>query len=440
MRQIYGIDLGTTNSLCALNGELLTGLIPSVVNLTTGTAGKEELHNTQAARSFKCDISLFDVGYRSLVASSRVLAEVVKESGNDVKEVVISVPAYFSDNQRNATIKAAEMVGLKVAGIINEPTAAAIYASSKQQALTLVFDLGGGTFDVSVVDSRFGDYDVQATDGCVLGGDNLDESIRRWALKEADVKIHRLTPDDLIRLKWRCCDLKLRIQKSRKPEELDMTEYGAGVVTLTPTKYKELMEYTFQACIPKTLRVIGEAIPRGSDYNIVLVGGSTRCPYLREWLTSELGKAPMELFYDPDRIVAQGASLYASMLAEGIADKYVSDVTKAVSLALEDGTAKVIIERNSKVPIEETVFCSASKKTSQLQLALYQGDNIFYAKNEYIGELQYDYGREVEAGDGEVVVTVRVDVDGTIHLKCKELLGIPQEVTLQRNAGWKQGN
>ena len=182
MSKIYGIDLGTTNSLLGLGDRLLTGLVPSVVNLQTGKAGKDVLEDMSAARSFKCDISMSKEGQLSVSASSRVLRQLVKESGEDVQDVVISVPAYFSDNQRHATIKAAELAGLSVVGLINEPTAAAIYASKSRKALSLVYDLGGGTFDVSVVDSRFGDYDVQATDGCILGGDNFDANIRsrRW--------------------------------------------------------------------------------------------------------------------------------------------------------------------------------------------------------------------------------------------------------------------
>ena len=137
MSKIYGIDLGTTNSLLGLGDRLLTGLVPSVVNLQTGEAGKDVLEDMSAARSFKCDISMSKEGQLSVSASSRVLRQLVKESGEDVQDVVISVPAYFSDNQRHATIKAAELAGLTVVGLINEPTAAAIYASKSRKALSL---------------------------------------------------------------------------------------------------------------------------------------------------------------------------------------------------------------------------------------------------------------------------------------------------------------
>ena len=289
MGKIIGIDLGTTNSCVAVlegkdpvvipNSEG-RNTTPSVVAFVDGgerkvgdpakrqaiTNPKRTIYSIKRFMGENCqqvageiervpykvvcgsnDTPRVDIDGREYTPQeiSAMILQKMKKTAEDylgqaVTEAVITVPAYFNDSQRQATKEAGEIAGLTVKRIVNEPTAAALAygldKTNKDQKIA-VFDLGGGTFDVSVVDSRFGDYDVQATDGCVLGGDNLDESIRRWAIKEADVKIHRLTPDDLIRLKWRCCDLKLRIQKSRKPEELDMTEYGAGVASLTPAKY-----------------------------------------------------------------------------------------------------------------------------------------------------------------------------------------------------------
>lgn len=432
MSNIYGIDLGTTNSLLGLGDTLLTGLVPSVVNLQTSQAGTEVLEDMEAIRSFKCDISLSMDGQRSVTASAGVLRQLVKESGHDVKDVVISVPAYFSDNQRQATRKAAELAGLTVRGLINEPTAAAIYASKSRKALSLVFDLGGGTFDVSVVDSRFGDYDVQATDGCILGGDNLDANIRRWAIKEGGLKLHRLNKEDLARLKWECAKLKVRLQKSQKAEGLDLTPYGAGRVILTPDTYVEIMKLTFSETILKTRRVLSEAVPVGESYELVMVGGSTRCPYLREWVAKELGHTPVELFYDPDKIVAQGAALYAQMLQEGTAEAQVSDVTKALSLELADGTVRVLIPKNAKIPVQETTIAYNSIASDCLQLNLFQGDSLMASQNECIGRLTYNYGEVKPAGEGDVIVGIRVHGDGTIHFSCKEPLKAPQEVVLDR--------
>lgn len=432
MSTIYGIDLGTTNSLLGRGDQLLTGLVPSVVDLQTGSAGADEFENMQAVRSFKCDISLSQEGQLSLSASSRVLCQLVRESGADVKRVVISVPAYFSDNQRQATIKAAELAGLEVVSLINEPTAAAIYASRNRKALSLIFDLGGGTFDVSVIDSRFGDYDVQATDGCILGGDNFDRNLQRWAIKTGQLKLHRMTPADITRLKWECSRLKIRLQKSRQPEQLDLTSFGAGTALLTPDTYVEIMKLTFAEAITKAKKVLGEAIPVGESYDLILVGGSTRCPYLQEWLTAEMGQPPVELFYDPDKVVAQGAALYAQMLEEGTAHTQVSDVTKALSIEMDDGTARVIIPRNSKIPVEETTVVYNACESQNLRVNLCQGDNLLASYNERIGQLIYDYGKVVPAGEGEVIVGIMVDVDGTIHFSCKELLKPAVTIVLDR--------
>lgn len=355
MSKIYGIDLGTTNSVLGLGDQLLTGLVPSVVDLRTGNAGNDVLEEMSAARSFKCDISLSKEGQLSVSASSRVLRQLVKESGENVERVVISVPAYFSDNQRQATIKAAQLAGLDVVGLINEPTAAAIYASKSRQALSLVFDLGGGTFDVSVVDSRFGDYDVQATDGCILGGDNFDANIRRWVIKEAGIKVHHLNQEDLVRLKWECSKLKIRVQQSRHAEELDLTTYGAGRILLSPDTYKEIMKLTFAETIIKAKKVLGEAVPVGERFDLVMVGGSTRCPFLREWVAEEMGQDPVPLFYDPDKIVAQGAALYAQMIYDGTAQVRVSDVTQVSTpiVSMQDNDAFFLASYEKPVPVAD---------------------------------------------------------------------------------------
>lgn len=432
MREIYGIDLGTTNSLLGLNGKLLTGLVPSVVDLKTGMAGASEYENMDAVRSFKIDISLAKEGEISVAASARVLRELVKESGHDVKDVVISVPAYFSDNQRQATRKAAEVAGLNVMSLINEPTAAAIYHSRDKRSLSVIFDLGGGTFDVSVVDTRLGDYDVQATDGCILGGDNFDRAIMQHVIKQAGIKIHHFWPADLVRLQHTCSKAKLKLQESLEPVDIDLTSWEAGTFTLTPDTYIALMKHVFAPAISKARFVITDAIPAGEPYDLVMVGGSTHCPYLRQWVAEELHHEPVPLYYDPDRIVALGASVYAQMVADGTAVTQVSDVTKALVLGLHGGTVKELIPRNSKVPIKETTVVINPLETDELTLNLYQGDAPLASQNEHIGQLVYNYGRVVPPGEGEVIVEISVAADGVIRFSCRELLQPPVEVVLRR--------
>lgn len=432
MSKIYGIDLGTTNSLLGLNGKLLTGLVPSVVDLSTGKAGVSEVENMEAVRSFKVDISMFKEGEMSVAASARVLRQLVVESGEDVKDVVISVPAYFNDSQRQATRKAAEIAGLNVVTLINEPTAAAIYASKGREALSVIFDLGGGTFDVSVIDSRCGNYDVQATDGCILGGDNFDAAIRKFVIKQANIKVHHFYPKDMAKLQRICSKAKVKLQKSRAPVDIDLTEFEAGTFTLTVDDYVALMKFVFAHAIRKTKAVIIQSIPEGEPYDLVMVGGSTWCPYLREWVAEELKHELLPVTWDPDRIVAQGATLYAQMVADGSATVYVSDVTKALSISMYDGTSRVLIPRNSKIPVKETTLVVNPLQCECLLVRMWQGDNLMAEDNDYIGELIYDYGRVVNPGEGEVIVGITIDADGTVHLSCKELLKEPVEVVLGR--------
>lgn len=432
MSKIYGIDLGTTNSLLGLNGELLTGLVPSVVDLSTGKVGSSEVENMEAVRSFKIDISLFKEGEHSVAASAAVLRQLVRESGEDVHDVVISVPAYFTDNQRQATRKAADLAGLNVVTLINEPTAAAIYQSRNRRALSVIFDLGGGTFDVSVIDSRLGDYDVQATDGCILGGDDFDAAISRYVIKQADIKVHHFYPADLVRLKHRCSKAKIELQTTMAGVEIDLTDFEAGHFMLTVDDYVSIMKSVFAKAILKTKAVLLESIPSDEPYDLVMVGGSTRCPYLRQWVAEELEHQPVPMTYDPDRIVALGATVYAQMVADGTAEVQVSDVTKALSISLHNGTSYVIIPRNSKVPVEETTVVTNPVETDELTVRLWQGDAVMAEDNEYIGSLVYNYGRVVPPEEGTVIVGIRVESDGSIYFSCRELLGQSVEVKLHR--------
>ena len=430
---IYGIDLGTTNSLIGLGDEFLSEIVPSIVDLDTKVAGSSLNGSIKATRSFKIDISMSVEGTKSVVASRYVLEELKRKAGGScVKQVVISVPAYFSDNQRQATIKAANLAGLEVVSLINEPTAAAMYISKNHNALSLVYDLGGGTFDVSVIDSRFGNYDVQATDGKIIGGDNLDIAIMRYIMKEGKLAVHRLGKEKLNKLQLLARSVKEGISRNRKDVDVDLKEYGGTQITVTVDTYISLMKMTFSDTITKTKRVIGESIPFGENFDLLLVGGSTKCPYLREWLAKELGQEPVPLTYDPDRVVAQGAALYAKLLENGEAEYMVSDVTNQLSIGLADGTVRTIIEKNSKIPIEETTFAVNNVTSDNLTVKFYQGESLLAENNECIGELVYNYGEVKEALCGEVIIGIAVESSGVITFSCKELMKKPVVVTLDR--------
>ncbi|MDR1523291.1 MAG: Hsp70 family protein [Endomicrobium sp.] len=432
MVNIYGIDLGTTYSMIGLRDNLLSGLVPSIANVNTKLAGEKLLNDEKAKRSFKVNMSLGKEGNISIYASALVLRELKTIAGGDsVTDVIISVPAYFSDNQRQATLKAASLVKLKVHALINEPTAAAIYIGQNRKSLFVVYDLGGGTFDVSIVDGRFGYYDVQASDGCILGGDNLDILILKYLVKAASISRHRLTERDRFRLAMLARDVKHAIQKTRMDITVDLTGYGAGEINFTEDIYIDLMKMCFADTVSKTKQVIHEYIPEGDDYDVVLVGGSIRCPYLQKWITEEI-KAPLEIKYNPDEAVARGVSLYADMFSKNLSAKMLSDVTKALSVELSDGTVQRVIDSNSKIPTEESLLLVNDRDSDKICVNLYQGDSILAKDNECIGQLIYSFTDQKRAGEGEVIVTVTVENNGLILVKCKELLGQEQSITLDR--------
>ncbi|MCM1440873.1 MAG: Hsp70 family protein [Roseburia sp.] len=420
---VYGIDLGTTNSLLGQGDKLLTGLVPSIVDLDTKKVGTDEKYNVNAARSFKVDISMGDEGLRSILASAEVLKELKRQAGLSGRiQCVITVPAEFDDNQRKATMKAAEHANIDVVALVNEPTAAAMYVTQGKKKVAVVFDLGGGTFDVSVIDSRFGNYDVQYSAGnSHLGGDNLDKLIMQHFVKAGKIQLFRLNKEQQLRLKLTATHAKIRMQNERKDFTVNLREFGAGTITFKEENYKALMQRAFMKCITQLHQVLNAAIEYGTPFDMVMVGGSTRCPYLREWVAMEVGQEPVPLTYDPDLAVAYGAALYAKMWEDGEIDFMVSDITKALSVGLSDGTVMNVIPSSSKVPISEEVMLTNPVDAEFLDVALYQGDSGLAKNNYYIGNLIYPYGSERKSYTAPVVVTVDVDVSGVVHLSCKEI-------------------
>ncbi len=452
MSRIYGIDLGTTNSLIGYKDKLYGGLVPSIADLDRKLAGESERTNYNAERSFKVNISSGNEGKAPIAASSLVLLELKKQVLKDFNDqievdpisvkldVVISVPAYFSDNQRQATIKAANMVGLNVRALVNEPTAAAMFYSRNIKNLTVVYDLGGGTFDVSVIDSRFGNYDVQATDGLILGGDNFDEALLRYVWKQSGFKPYKVKVGQLKavkdEMKYLCEQAKITIQKTLAGCIVDLSKFkDYCVVTkieITKETYINIMKVIFGPTIAKTKQLVAESIMYGDVYDFLLVGGSTRCPFLQSWIESELGKRPVPITYDPDRIVAQGACLYASLVESGDIELMVSDVTKALSLGMSDGTVKVIIPNNSKVPISDFTTVTNPVESDGINLRVYQGDSVLACNNECIGILVYEFGETLPALKAHVKVTIEVTLDGIVKLRAKQTLKPEVSINLKR--------
>ena len=434
---IYGIDLGTTNSLIGLHSaNWISDMVPSCVNIDTGEAGATMYDIMSAKRSFKVDMSMGDEGIIPRIASHYVLKELVRQVPKDmppVEDVVISVPAYFSDMQRQATITAAEMAGLNVKALVNEPTAAAMYVARNKKGLYVIYDLGGGTFDVSIIDSRFGAFDVQATTGLIKGGDNFDKEIAKYFVKKGHIPIAVMNQTAWTALQHYATKQKVKLQKTQDTVQVDLTMFGGTTIELTPQVYKDIMYLTFSDTITCLTSIIQRWIPSDEVYDIILVGGSTHCPYLRTWIEEETGVKPAPLTYDPDFVVALGASLYADIYEQGGIGKVVSDVTKGLSISLYDGTCSIVVPPNSKVPLSMEKVFTNPVDASELELNLYQGEHMLAKDNDYIGTLRYKYDCVKAARTGQVMVTLSVDASGVITFSANELLKAPMTIVLDRS-------
>ena len=438
---LLGIDLGTTNSLVAIydpNREEsieLCELIPSVVNFETKAAGileKERLLSDESTRilgSFKVNMSLDQSGRIAREASVLVLKELKKYTQG--KPCVISVPAYFTDSQRKATREAARAAGIDVPHLVNEPTAAALYYNKNKNTVTAVYDLGGGTFDISIVDNRFGMNDVLVTDGMKLGGDNMNKAIRDRIYSKCKVKKHKL--NEVIERRFIEFSEKIKISVQKEGfAKLKFDEYAdvfeKTTFELNEEQYMEMVKAVFGITIIMTHQAINKSgfVPR--DIELILVGGSTKDPYLRKLISQTMNPEP--LTYDPDRIVALGAAYYAYLVYKGMNIAAVSDVTKAIGIEMEGDIMQFIIQPNSKIPISESCMVYNSQDADKLTVNVMQGNSSVASQNEKIGTLEYPYSSYKKKGEGRVKVTITVDVDGTIAVSVKEALKDEVTITL----------
>lgn len=432
----YGIDLGTTNSLIGNGENLFTGLVSSSVNIATGQQVDRNQFGEDIVSSYKVNMSTGKEGQLSIKASSIILKDLVNKAniktGSWSKDVVISVPAKFSSTQRSAVAEAAKIAGLNLKGLINEPTAAALYVCREMKDLVIVYDLGGGTFDISVLDSRIGLYTVVASDGRILAGDDFDEALMDGAIKERNIKIRLRSEKNMSHFKTLMRNAKETLQLQRCTQYVDMSMFGESKpYELTVDVYVETMKNVFRETIDLTEYVLRGNVPECEKPKIVFVGGSTACPYLRDWVSKSLGLEVYGCDINPDLLVAKGVALYAEMLEQGKVEELVEDVTRRLCIEDKSGRAKTIIEKNSIIPIKSSIQVTNNKTSRYLELRLYQGDCLLASENEYIGTLVYDYGCEMEAGEGYIEVEVKVDRNGIVTLKGIDILtGIEQDVTL----------
>ena len=428
MGKICGIDLGTTNSLIGHGDELYSGLVSSSVNVATKSQCERDLVSKDIVSSYKVNMTTGSSGQLPIACSSiilRTLADMAtKRSGEFIEDIVVSVPAKFSHTQRQAVWDAAEKAGLTMHGLINEPTAAAIYVCKDVKDLVVVYDLGGGTFDVTILDSRAGSYFVVATDGDGhLAGDNFDSALAEKAMFDSKVKVRFKSKDNVKILRSKIRIAKEVLQKTGLPQYVDMSCVGVNEEwCLTKELYIKIMKEVFEPTVRLTNQLVRTNLMDTEVPKLVFVGGSTACPFLKEWVKEETGLDDIPCETQPDYIVAKGVALYAKMLEDGTAEKEVDDVTKCLCIENDMGMAEVIIEKNTIIPTTEVKVFDNSTDTQFLNINLYQGDSIFCKDNDYIGTLVYDYEEVRAAHTGLVEVEIKVDRNGRISLSCTDIL------------------
>ncbi|MDP8977941.1 MAG: molecular chaperone DnaK [Actinomycetota bacterium] len=462
MTKAVGIDLGTTNSVVSvLEGGEATVIpnaegsrtTPSVVGFSkSGEVLVGEVAKRQAVtnpdrtvQSVKRHMGTnwsFTVDGKSYTAqeiSARVLMKLKRDAeaylGENVTQAVVTVPAYFDDAQRQATKEAGQIAGLEVLRIINEPTAAALaYGLDKESEQTiLVYDLGGGTFDVSVLEIAEGVFDVKSTSGDThLGGDDWDQRVIDWLAKSfKDKHGVDLTTDKMARQRLKEAAEKAKKELSTTAETsinlpfITATSEGPLHLeeTLTRSQFHQLTSDLLERTREPFKAAIGDAGVSPSDIeHVILVGGSTRMPAVVE-LVKELtgGKEPHK-GVNPDEVVAIGAGLQAGVLRGEVKDVLLLDVTP-LSLGIETkgGVTTKLIERNATIPTRKSeTFTTAEDNQSQVEIHVLQGERDMAAFNKTLGKFQLVDIPPAPRGVPQIEVTFDIDANGIVHVSAKD--------------------
>ncbi len=499
MSKIIGIDLGTTNSVVAIQegekttvipneeggrttpsvvaftpkGEILVGQVAKRQRVTNpentiysikrfmgrrfGEVGQEiKQVPFKVTEAQNADVRVEAHGklYAPPEISAFILQKLKKAAedylGEKVERAVITVPAYFNDSQRKATKDAGQIAGLKVERIINEPTAAALaYGMDKKKDETIaVYDFGGGTFDISILEVGEGVVEVKATNGDThLGGDDLDQRVQDWIVQE----FRRESGIDLTRDKMAVQRLKEAAEKAKVELSTTLeTEINLPFITadasgpkhllmkLTRAKLEQLCEDLIQRSVAPVRQALSDAGLKASDiHEVILVGGQTRMPRIQQLVQELFGREPHK-GVNPDEVVAVGAAIQGGVLSGDVKDVLLLDVTP-LTLGIETlgGVFTRMITRNTTIPTKKTeIFSTASDNQPSVEIHVLQGEREIASSNRTLGRFHLDGIPPAPRGIPKVEVTFDIDANGILHVSAKDLgTGKQQAITITGHSG-----